>query len=113
MIDYCQQLKEDLIKVTNENPLDLMIKYYVLKDFMRDVEISLQDYKMGLQQQEYIQQQKEKDEIKNNSDKKFEQKETVGKAKISMDIKKEDLEKILQSKDGTTFTEEELKEEEK
>lgn len=51
MQDYSVELYNKICEVTNENPLPISIKYFIIKDIFKEVELNYQQYLIMLENQ--------------------------------------------------------------
>lgn len=49
MQDYSVELYNKICEVTNENPLPISIKYFIIKDIFKEVELNYQQYLIMLE----------------------------------------------------------------
>lgn len=59
MQDYSVELYNKICEVTNENPLPISIKYFIIKDIFKEVELNYQQYLIMLENEN---QNKEKEQ---------------------------------------------------
>lgn len=49
MQDYSVELYNKICEVTNENPLPISIKYFIIKDIFKEIELNYQQYLIMLE----------------------------------------------------------------
>lgn len=68
MQDYSVELYNKICEVTNENPLPISIKYFIIKDIFKEVELNYQQYLVMLENEAQNEEVEQEGEISKTID---------------------------------------------